>query len=415
LAQVPSNLRDSEPCLSCSLLQASCKSSFYSPHTYQIQLETPVGVMGLLSEGGTFSLFGQQYYRGQSLLQPNAVQGTESFWVIGVLVTLVGATLTVVGFMLQKQSHVSSSETSDKFDRSGAPLRPYWLESRWLLGGLTWVIGNLVCWVALGLAPQTILAAINCWNIVITLAIAPWLLGEPVSKGTALSALLLAVGTGWVVTFGPKVYQQHTVVLIVEEVKKPQSMFAFAATFTFLMSMAVVAYHRSRSRLPPILSCFQFTAVSATFCWYASFLSKSTAKVLVASVQLHQSLYLNPVFWILAALFPICAASQIHFLNMGLKYGDAIVVIPMYEALSMTGQIVVGGLVFDEFSTLGPRQHAWFWPGVAIVLLGIASIAREAWQSEGSVDERIRLVHKQKDAEDDTGSLDVVKVKFVPS
>lgn len=349
--------------------------------------------MGLLAEALISNLFGMQYFRGQSLVQPDPTKGTEWFWAIGVLVTLLGATLTVVGFMVQKQSHSASSMAVDSFGRPGAPTRPYWMETRWLLGGLIWVIGNLVCWIALGLAPQSILAAINCWNIVITLVIAPWLLGEPVSTRTAWSALLLACGTGWVVAFGPKAYQQHTVVLIVEALKKPQSILAFAVTFIFLMTMGVTAYNRWKSRAPQALTYFQFTAVSATFAWYATLLSKSTAKVLVASVQLHRSLYLNPVFWVLAAAFPACAAAQVHFMNMGLKYGEAVMVIPLYEALSMTGQIVIGGLVFDEFTSLGPSQHAWFWPGVVIVLLGIISLTFEVREVKkgSSTDERIPL------------------------
>lgn len=352
--------------------------------------------MGLLEEGVSLSLFGQYF------LQPHTVKGTEWFWAVGVLITLFGATLTVVGFMVQKQSHISAKAT-DHFGRAGAPERPYWMQTRWLLGGLIWLIGNLVCWVALGLAPQSILAAINCWNIVITLVIAPKLLGEPVSTHTAWSALLLAFGTGWVVTCGPKAYQQHTVVLILEALKKPQSIVALLMSFVFLASMSVIAFNRWRGMASQTLSHLQFTAISATFAWYATLLSKSTAKVLVASVQLHQSLYLNPAFWLLAALFPLCAAAQVHFLNMGLKTGDAVSVIPMYEALSMTGQIVIGGLVFDEFSELGPRQHAWFWPGVVIVLLGIASLASEVHGGEArkgsSTDERIPLLANPKDTE----------------
>merc|ERR1719261_1066803 len=122
--------------------------------------------------------------------------------------------------MMQKQSHSEPSSAIDGFRQPSEPTRPYFLQPRWLLGGLIWIVGNLVCWVALGLAPQSILAAINCWNIIITLVIAPWFLGEPVSTRTASSAVLLAFGTGWVVAFGPKAYQQHTVHLILEALQK---------------------------------------------------------------------------------------------------------------------------------------------------------------------------------------------------
>jgi hypothetical protein len=333
-------------------------------------------------------------FMAQGLYSNEPMKGTEWFWLAGVIVTLFGATLTVVGFMLQKQSHSASALAVDSLGRTGAPAGPYWMETQWVFGALIWALGNVVCWVALGLAPQSILASINCWNIVITLVIAPWLLGEPVSERTAWSAALLAFGTGWVVAFGPKAYEQQTALLIFEALKRPQSICAFAVTSLFLLSMSVIAYSRWRSRLTRTLSYIQFTAISAVFAWYATLLSKSTAKVLVASVQLHESLYLSPIFCVFAAIFPLCAVAQVHFLNMGLKHGDAVMVIPLFEALSMTGQIVVGGLVFDEFSGLGSRQQAWFWPGVVTVMLGILSLAMDMGEARkgSSTDEGSPLV-----------------------
>lgn len=348
--------------------------------------------MGLLGSGSSVvvHMFGNQYY---GTVTTDPAKGTEWFWAIGVLVTLCGATLTIIGFMVQKQSH----SAIDALD--AAPRKPYyWMEPRWLLGGSLWLGGNLICWVALGLAPQSILASINCWNILITLIIAPWLLGEPVTMRTALSGLILACGTGWVVMCGPRAYQQHTVVSIVEALGKTQSILAFFVTTSFLMAMAILAYCRSRSGIAPTLTHFQFTGIAAIFAWYAMTLSKSTAKVMVASVQLHEQLYLNPIFWALAAGLPVCAAAQIHFLNMALKHGEAVVVIPMYEALSMTGQIVIGGLVFQELVGLSLRAHAWFWPGVAVVLLGIASLAcevRRTGKAWGTIEETAPLIAAQ--------------------
>jgi len=340
------------------------------------------------------NLFGNKFY-SDYLDGPEVVKGTEMFWWIGVLITLLGATLTVVGFMVQKQSH--SQATADNVDRAGAaPERPYYMEKKWLFGSMIWVLGQVICFMAMGLAPQSILASINCWNIVVTLVIAPWLLGEPISERTIGSASLLSLGTGWVVFNGPRAYQHHTVPLIMHSLSKPQSICAFAASLAFLVIMSALSYSR-RNRTSQTLSYVQFTAISATFAWYATLLSKSIAKVMVSSVQLHQSFYNMPVFWGLVAALPLMGVLQVHFLNMGLKTGDAVMVIPMYEALSMTGQIVVGGLVFDEFLGFGPSQHAWFWPGVVIVMLGIVSLALEIRPSSpsplgGKDDERLRLL-----------------------
>jgi hypothetical protein len=148
-------------------------------------------------------LFGQQYFNTFQYAQSRQV--SEWFWAIGVLVTLFGSTLTVVGFLVQKRSHSSESKDSTQ---------PYCMQREWLMGTAIWILGNFTCWIALGLAPQAILASLNCWNIGVTLVIAPLLLGEPISRWTAASCSLLAVGTGWVIACGPKQYQQQTVTSI---------------------------------------------------------------------------------------------------------------------------------------------------------------------------------------------------------
>jgi len=73
----------------------------------------------------------------------------------------------------------------------------------------------------------------------------------------------------------------------------------------------------------------------------------------------------------------------------------------------MTGQIVIGGVVFDEFASLTLHQLAWFWPGVAVVLLGITSLAFEAHSSpeaklERLDEERIPLLTGKQDVEQNT-------------
>jgi len=61
-----------------------------------------------------------------------------------------------------------------------------------------------------------------------------------------------------------------------------------------------------------------------------------------------------------------------------MKYGDAVIVIPSYMALSMLGQIVVGGLIFfREFRSFTVMDEARFWPGVLFVLVGVGTLASQ--------------------------------------
>merc|ERR1719284_1825611 len=80
----------------------------------------------------------------------------------------------------------------------------YFLQWRWIIGAVVWALGHLMCWVALGLAPQSILSCLQSWNIVAALALAPVLLNETLPPRAFEYATLLVAGCVIVVVFGPR-------------------------------------------------------------------------------------------------------------------------------------------------------------------------------------------------------------------
>ncbi len=64
---------------------------------------------------------------------PHVAMDTSHFWVAGVIIHLLGASLSSVGFLMQKRSHqgLRKDET-------------YWRTSPWLMGSLVWALGNVV-------------------------------------------------------------------------------------------------------------------------------------------------------------------------------------------------------------------------------------------------------------------------------
>merc|ERR1719356_1057055 len=125
----------------------------------------------------------------------------EWFWIAGVVITLVGATLTVLGFIVQKISHRYSKATG----------RAYWTDWRWIMGLLLWVLGQACCWFADGLASRSLLACFNCWNIVVVFAIAPPCFGEVVDRRAAFGAVVTVLGCLWVILAAPRDFHEQTV------------------------------------------------------------------------------------------------------------------------------------------------------------------------------------------------------------
>lgn len=282
---------------------------------------------------------------------------SELFWVIGVLVGMGGATLTIVGFMLQKLSH----------RRAKASQWGYWSDSKWLLGLSLWIIGQLLCWFSDGLANKSLLACFNCWNIVVVFALAPFCLGEAANPKTGLGVAIIVVGCLWVIGAGPREYYEQTTVTINQSWASPSVLYAAGFSTLFVLVM----YFRSAAGR--VVSPVEFASVSAVFAWFSVLLSKCASALLVTTVHTENQLG-HWQFWAFLSAMFLLGTLQLHTLNMGLKAGPATAVLPTYEALSMTGQVALCGVFFGEFRAFGALDFLILAGGFACVLCGVATL-----------------------------------------
>lgn len=300
-----------------------------------------------------------------------AFEVSQWFWIAGVVATLMGSTLTVLGLMVQKMSH--------QYSREGGWW--YWTDWRWLFGLVLWFLGQALCWLADGIAPRSLLACFNCWNIVIVFALAPLCFGEAVDRRTFLGAWVTVLGCVWVVLAGPRDYEAHTV----DSINKAWSTFPFVLIIgtTAVYLAAAGGLRRFASPLaqwPPV----ELAAFSAALAWYAVLLSKCVSTLVVTSVSVENQLE-HWEFWLFMVGMLVCAALQMHTLNMGLKSGRSVDVLPTYEALSMAGQIFICGTFFSEFQGFGLWDLISFASGVSCVLAGVTGMVRCG--EKGSADE----------------------------
>eukprot|EP00747_Dinoflagellata_sp_TGD_P181534 gnl/TRDRNA2_/TRDRNA2_35404_c0_seq1.p1 gnl/TRDRNA2_/TRDRNA2_35404_c0~~gnl/TRDRNA2_/TRDRNA2_35404_c0_seq1.p1 ORF type:complete len:399 (+),score=55.00 gnl/TRDRNA2_/TRDRNA2_35404_c0_seq1:151-1347(+) len=291
------------------------------------------------------------------------------FWLFGSALAVFGASLTVIGLLMQKASHnVQATKTNQTMQQEPEP--PYWTQPRWLGGGALWLTGQLICWFSLGFGNQTMLACLsNCLNIVTIFMFAPMLgMGESASRDLVLGAGLLMLGGVWVVLFGPKAYHKMTPQYISHRwCQWPIIGLTSLAVSGVLVMVFLMRVRRSSGTVHALL----YTGTSACFAWYAVLQAKCTAALFVVST----GNLADHIFWLLGLGTAACALCQIHLLNMGLKHGRAVLVLPTYESISMVGQVIIGGIFFNEFDNLTVLDHVRFWSGVACILCGVAILA----------------------------------------
>merc|ERR1719313_16067 len=76
---------------------------------------------------------------------------------------------------------------------------------------------------------------------------------------------------------------------------------------------------------------------------------------------------------------------QVHCLNMGLRSGDAVVVVPVFLSLGMLAQMLTGGVFFDELHHIGSATQAVaFILGVVMLIVCVAILTIKNAGAENS-------------------------------
>eukprot|EP00933_Yihiella_yeosuensis_P035026 TRINITY_DN2849_c3_g1_i1.p1 TRINITY_DN2849_c3_g1~~TRINITY_DN2849_c3_g1_i1.p1 ORF type:complete len:431 (-),score=31.77 TRINITY_DN2849_c3_g1_i1:310-1602(-) len=295
---------------------------------------------------------------------------------MSVVFTLTGASMTVIGFMVQKTAH------SHKESTGSASL--YFFSPRWIFGFLIFLSGNLLTWIALGYGPASTLACFNSWNIIFAVVVAPMFFGESVSVGSKLAAIMLVLACVWVTLAGPL----PGVVLDVHAIgglfRTPAFLACSAACSLVLVSGLVRhCYSDAFAAAQPrsTTADLHIIAVAAIFGSYAVLFSKCTSILIQEGGHMSGHAWDHWQLWLWIAAIVLCGISQIHFLNLALRRGDASFVIPAYEAIGILVQIVVGGIFFREYLAFTLGEHVRFWTGVAFVLLGLLALCGSTAES----------------------------------
>lgn len=288
----------------------------------------------------------------------------DSLWLWSVFVTLLGTTLSASGLLLQKYSHHRAPDTPDSADDSSCL---YFFSLTWLLGLVVFVTGQLFCFLGLALGPQIMLSCLNVWSMIVTFLIAPVLFKEEVSITKVGIAALIMVGIVLVIVYGPHTYHTYTVSDFESGFSNPTFIAASAVYLIFVMGALLCGFFRTTS---PCMSPLEFAVLAVIFGSYSVLSAKSSAAIFLTWVTEQH----NPFgfFALIMPLVMLCfACSNLHFMNMALKYGEAVTIVPLYESLSIVNQVFLGGVFFgtlEQVYTGGYFKH--FLAGLLCVTLG---------------------------------------------
>lgn len=288
---------------------------------------------------------------------------------IGVSMDCLGTIITGFGLLYQKRAHMQATSKTEP--------TVYYKDWSWVCALGLYVGGQFVVWCAMALCEQTLVACLNCLTMAVGVLGAGPILGEKVSRSNFAGVGVLVLTLMWVVRASAKTETHMTAADVVASALSTD----FLILSPCLLLPATVALvcdrwmasRRSWQRVD--LHWLTCLLISATLAWFSTVMAKALAGLVFTTIFYGEGQLLNPVA--LLIFFPTVAlmVGNIHFMNLGMMRGVARVVIPTYEALTVTGQVALGSAYYGEFPH-DPSEKLWFLVRVAMVVLGTVALVQ---------------------------------------
>lgn len=287
-------------------------------------------------------------------------------WLAGILLCLTGSTFTALGLVIQKYSHVknSLSETPTLY------YKQFW----WIVGFIIFLVAQLLNLAAMGMTPQVMLSCLGAWSLIFNAVFASLILDENLSHLEKAMFVITLFGVFCVINGTPTSAEPFVQGLPTMNAAFQSCAFLSTSVALLVILSVLVCTAKLSETLRPIA----WAVVSAILSGYAVMFFKCVALL----IPMEHAWRVFESFMILAFAGGV-GLGQVHSMNLGLRAGEALVVVPIYYALGMMCQILTGAVFFRELASFsGPVEFICFWGGVAMLIVSIFVMTQSRISSE---------------------------------
>ncbi len=342
-------------------------------------------------------------------------------WVVGVALSLAGTLLNQGGMLHMKLSLMNNSLRHDPV----SVLR----QLRWLLGFVFYIGGQIVAMVALGFGPQSMMAALGAFSLVVNTVLSPCILGETLTCFHVGATAVIIGGVCLIVLYSKKSSQHYTIddlearfastpfeitagcllgVLALmflahgpcsptrlcggtrsggggggdgaDDTERQQAAAGFHARGRGVRATLSEAAARVAKKtlppppppknMPPIYCAFVASVCSAS----TNLFAKCTMAVLLAH---DGSTWVSSLqVWFIFGGLIITAVGTVVFLNMGLNSdADALFIVPVFFVMVLLSTTLVAAVFFGDFDGMSAFHLAMLALGALLTLAGVYGLA----------------------------------------
>lgn len=299
---------------------------------------------------------------------------------IGVIVELLGTTLSVCGLNGQKhalmRAEIMTSET----------MCENW---RWAVAFCVFVLGQITEVVAQAFGTQALVASVSNVSLCTNAMIARFAFREYLSFKDFGAIGVILIGTALASFSAPKLpsgSDDYDVKKLLHLARETAYLIFFCASLvTIAIALLLVLRLPPREKQTSNVGAYLYAILAATNGSIVVTLSSIFMKLLRNTWDGNDQFGDSDTWFILVG-FISCAALNLIFLNKGMKDYESMVMIPLYYTLNTILSVIAGLLYYDTFREFDRVTMPCFVCGTLLSLLGIVVLAGRERDSDDAIE-----------------------------
>jgi len=275
-----------------------------------------------------------------------------------------------------------------------------------LVGWVLFVFGNGVNFIALSLAPQTLLGSLGSVQFVANLVFLGLYLGEQIRLRNIFGTLLVVAGNT-VLIFGFSTTQRTDFSvndLYMKYLRVEYQLYVIATVVIYLLMQRFIYFDptrgqqthdfeeedplwsrttHERSKLDMVIRGLSFSATSAML-GTESLVTGKTLAVILKNYSVGEVRFFDPIdkftITFFAAVFTAWFVTMLFWmwrLSLSLVLFDAMFIIPVNQIMWIFFSVVSGGIYFQEFESVSPSDLLLLVIGLICVFIGVGFLVPE--------------------------------------
>ena len=359
-------------------------------------------------------------------------------FVFGVVLALVGASLQALGLCLWKLdsklrvnsqvlqmepgenksilSEATSKDTAGQEQRqSRCQQHMHTYSCVWIVGFGIFFVGNVCDFVALGIAPLSMVALLGSWSLVVNPLAAHFVLQEVVTRFDIMSVVLIVAGIVVIVLGTDHTPNDWTLARLVHHYREPKvvALLVCLSCFIFASCAIITVDGRARAHIcektdtklrgPGKYIRLLYVVVGSAVGNFSALFGKAFSGLLFVSISGNDQFSDDPFVVVILLVFAASLPLQIYLINKSLAVNDILFHAPNFFVFWYIGNIATGAVFYDETADFDSWNWAFFCAGISVLFLGVlgtnfaATYKRDYIQPEKGV--ALKQYHNIKDTD----------------